>query len=611
MSNRPSAPASAASPAHPEGRPAPPELLGGRYSPDLRLGVGGMGEVWRALDQVTGQSVAIKVLKPSLVGTTAAQLRFQREIRALARLRHPRIVPVIDAGHDPQVGLYFVMTLQEGRPLNEVAQEWRHWRQLWPVLSQILDTLTVAHAQGVIHRDIKPENLLVDREGQVVLLDFGVARLNDQVRSGTSAFDILGTVDYAAPEQATGERRRIGPWTDLYSLGLCLWALLCNMLPFQAASPVQSLMMRMNSSCPPLRPRPQFATPVGLQALLARATHPDPFQRFRSAAEFKQALEPLAEGPFEVLNLALPPPPPPASTPSASMASYPVKDLRAQALQRLSQSPSQRPLLEPPLPQPPFVSRTALRTALSRGLNQWALSPKAGTLVLHGAEGVGKTRLLNHLLTPMIGEAQIEAHRHAWLPKHQLEQIALSITGAVGLEPQAQRAQIDWFLRGNQINHPKARAQLAAWMRGELQPDPTQRSQFFAHVIYSCTRRLPFVLWIDDLPHLEGEALLAVEAVRTHKLPAIVLLSPQKLERPDQQPLPSWLTHATRTLDRLSDEALHQLLQSIVALPSNVMAHFVRYAEGNPKRLLKALRSEQRKGHILPAWPRWIVRPQH
>ena len=193
-----------------------------RYVLHDRLGVGGMGEVWRARDRVTDADVALKILIASVAGAPAAELRFQREIEAMARLDHPAIVPIIDAGRDPRVGLYFVMSLIEGEPMHEVSYQWRSWATLWPVADRVLDALGHAHARGVVHRDVKPDNILIDRAGDAFLLDFGVARLKDQARSGTSAHDMLGTIDYAAPEQARGNRRRIGPWTDIYAFAIVL-----------------------------------------------------------------------------------------------------------------------------------------------------------------------------------------------------------------------------------------------------------------------------------------------------------------------------------------------------------------------------------------------------
>ena len=131
-----------------------------------------------------GKPSRSKFFVPQLLQPPQPSSRFQREIRAMARLHHPRVVPVVDAGSDPHVGLFFVMEFQSGRPLHEAVGAYNDWRFIWPIADQILGALAHAHSHSVIHRDIKPDNILVDSEGETVLLDFGVARLGTMPEVG-------------------------------------------------------------------------------------------------------------------------------------------------------------------------------------------------------------------------------------------------------------------------------------------------------------------------------------------------------------------------------------------------------------------------------------------
>ena len=167
-------------------------ILARRYVLLDRIGIGGMGEVWRVHDKITRNTVAAKILRPPIAAAPAAEVRFQREIHAMARLNHPRVVPIMDAGRDTVLGLFFVMELQDGVPLHDASHQWSSWTQLASIADQVLETLGHAHSQSVIHRDIKPDNILVDAQGESMLLDFGVARMKDRARSGTSAYDLLG-----------------------------------------------------------------------------------------------------------------------------------------------------------------------------------------------------------------------------------------------------------------------------------------------------------------------------------------------------------------------------------------------------------------------------------
>ena len=360
-------------------------ILARRYVLLDRIGVGGMGEVWRVHDQLTNTTVAAKILRPPIAAAPAAEVRFQREIHAMARLNHPRVIPIIDAGRDPALGLFFVMELQVGIPLQDASQAWTRWSQVAPIADQILETLGHAHAQSVIHRDIKPDNILINPGNEAMLLDFGVARMRDRARSGTSAYDLLGTVDYAAPEQATGNRRRIGPWTDMYCFGIVLFEIICGRMPFWASSPVQALIMRLDRGCPKLEPRPGFETPVGLWDVLDKMLQPEPFQRFRCAADARAAFNSLLDKPVEVLTPSIEGLSPPLDFARREQKTDNELSIHMRHRQSLLSSTFEakrdRQPPRPPLRTTTLVGRDSLLMDLSKGLSKWLLKPVPLSLI--------------------------------------------------------------------------------------------------------------------------------------------------------------------------------------------------------------------------------------
>ncbi|MEE2786460.1 MAG: serine/threonine-protein kinase [Myxococcota bacterium] len=588
--------------------------VGRRYILLDRIGVGGMGEVWRAHDQLTGDAVATKILRPPIAAAPAAELRFQREIQAMARLNHPRVVPIIDAGSDPEVGLFFVMELQIGKPLHEVAASIKHWQYLWPIVDQILETLAHAHSHAVIHRDIKPDNILVDENGEVILLDFGVARLKDRARSGTSAYDLLGTVDYAAPEQATGNRRRIGPWTDLYCLGILLYEIVCGRVPFWASSPVQSLIMRLNSGCPPLDPRPGFQTPVGLWDALNQMLNPEPFERFRTAADARAVLAQLSEGEYEQLT----PDVDGANTGPYELgqreqatddeAAVLLKHRRSLLTSTFESSIGAQPP-EAPLRTTTLVGRDKLLLSLSRGVDHWISDPKPGVLVLAGEAGSGKTRLVKELLSPFLAQGDIEGHHHRWRHGPSMRQTMIAIAGGVGLNAEDLREHVEWFLAGHGLE-PADEALLVGWLCAP--PDSTKVSMDIeqtSRFLRACTDQRPFILTLDGVNRIDEQVMGVIRAVRSKQLPIIVVLTGGEPKPAAGVKIPNWLGTATRTLHPLSDVELTRIVHELADLPEELCRLVVEESDGNPKRLFRTLSDFRRAGEIIPAWPRWLAAP--
>jgi formylglycine-generating enzyme required for sulfatase activity/serine/threonine protein kinase len=261
------------------------------------LGKGGMGYVYKAEHRRMRRVVALKVISKAALKSPAAVQRFEREVQAAARLEHPNIVTAHDAGEAAGTH-YLVMQFVDGRNLSEVVKELGP-QPVGRVVDWILQAargLAFAHEQGVIHRDIKPGNLLVDSRGTVKILDMGLARLEtldadqDQL---TGTGQIMGTVDYMAPEQAV-DTRQADARSDVYSLGVTLWYLLAARPLFEADSVVKKIMAHQQKP-PPSLPSVRGDIPPEVEAVFQRMVAKQPAERFQSMQEVIAVLQPLAQ----------------------------------------------------------------------------------------------------------------------------------------------------------------------------------------------------------------------------------------------------------------------------------------------------------------------------
>ncbi|MGB2567315.1 serine/threonine-protein kinase [Micromonospora citrea] len=263
-------------------------VLSGRYRLDERVATGGMGDVWRATDLVLGRQVAVKVLLPALVSDPDFIARFRAEARIMAALRHPGIVQVFDCGEDrlDDGGRadYLVMEFVEGEPLSRRIEAAGHLDvdETMSIVAQAAQALHAAHAGGIVHRDVKPSNLLVQEDGTVVLVDFGVAR-STNVTSITSANAVPGTALYMAPEQASG--RPVSAATDIYALGAVAYCCLTGGPPFTGDNPLQVAVRHLDDE-PPALPED---IPAPVRGLVTRALAKDPADRFATGAEMAAA----------------------------------------------------------------------------------------------------------------------------------------------------------------------------------------------------------------------------------------------------------------------------------------------------------------------------------
>jgi serine/threonine-protein kinase len=264
-------------------------IFGDRYEVEAPLGTGGMAEVWRGHDRVLNRTVAIKTLLPQFARDSSFVERFRREAQAAARLNHAGIVSVYDSGTDGDTP-YIVMQYIEGRTLADFLGSGKTLppKQAATIAQEIAEALGAAHAHGVIHRDIKPANVMITREGKVLVMDFGIARLISGPETAPQTSAVLGTASYLSPEQAQGQS--VDARSDIYALGVVLYEMLTGRPPFTGDSPMAIAYKQVNAT-PPAPSSANPDVPPELDAVVMRALSKNPANRYQTGQEFADDLE--------------------------------------------------------------------------------------------------------------------------------------------------------------------------------------------------------------------------------------------------------------------------------------------------------------------------------
>ncbi|WP_309081768.1 protein kinase [Zhihengliuella sp.] len=271
-------------------RPTSGITLGGRFKLTDRIAIGGMGEVWKAQDQVLGRIVAIKILKEEYTGDPGFLRRFRAEARHTALLNHNGIASVFDYGEE-EGSAYLVMELVPGKPLSAIIERERvlSTDRTLSIVAQTARALAAAHELGLVHRDVKPGNLLILPDGRVKITDFGIARLADQVPL-TATGQVMGTAQYLSPEQATGQQATGS--SDIYSLGVIGYECVAGRRPFSGESQIAIALAQVNDTPPPL---PDNIDPH-IRALLMSMLAKDPADRPADANKLAEAADALRAG---------------------------------------------------------------------------------------------------------------------------------------------------------------------------------------------------------------------------------------------------------------------------------------------------------------------------
>jgi beta-lactam-binding protein with PASTA domain/predicted Ser/Thr protein kinase len=269
------------------------QVYDGRYLIERQIGSGGMADVYLATDQSLGRHVAIKILSDRYARDAAFVERFRREAAAAAGLRHPNIVTVYDRGEAMGTS-YIAMEYLDGPTLKEEILRRAPLPEPEAInyAVQALHALEAAHRQGVIHRDIKPHNMVLTEDGRLKVTDFGIARAQN-TQQMTEVGSIVGTAQYLSPEQARGQT--VGPESDIYSMGVVLYEMLCGELPFTGDSAVDIAMKQVSDAPPPLHTRNRLVSPA-MEQVVMRALAKDPALRFSSAKQMADELTRVGRG---------------------------------------------------------------------------------------------------------------------------------------------------------------------------------------------------------------------------------------------------------------------------------------------------------------------------
>lgn len=282
------------------------DILNGQFQILQKIGSGGMGSVYKALQPAMNRMVAVKILHPKLANRKDLVSRFRREARAMSHLTHPNTVKVLLYGELEDGSLYIVMEYLEGKNLNQTvrAEGPMALERGLPILIQAASALEEAHRAGIIHRDLKPENIFLSQQGGIKdyakVLDFGLAKVTErEMRPGsiilTQEGMVFGTPEFMSPEQAQG--KALTPASDIYSLAVILYEVLTGKLPFDAKSPMEFIQLHVTTKPKPINERvPGRTFPPLLWTVLERALSKKSEDRYASGGEFAHALTAVLNG---------------------------------------------------------------------------------------------------------------------------------------------------------------------------------------------------------------------------------------------------------------------------------------------------------------------------
>jgi ABC-type oligopeptide transport system substrate-binding subunit/DNA-binding SARP family transcriptional activator len=459
-----------------------PDILNGRYCLGVELGRGSSGVVYQARDLLLEREVAVKVYSSALLGT-AGQTRLLDEAQAVAKLNHPNIVGIFDAGETEDTS-YIVTELVEGESLHTSRPE--ALDDILAIAQQVCAALEHAHSQGIVHRDLKPENIIITGDGVAKLTDFGLAR---PVASRlTSEGTIAGTVFYLAPELALG--KPFDGRADLYALGVMLYELVSGRLPFTADDAMAVISQHLYASVVPPRVK-NTEIPPALDALIVALLNKDPGDRPASAAEVMDLL---------------------ASPQILAPAVFPLDE--PSLLKRIG---------------PGRLVGRDLELGQARGLWSKVLAGQGQMLLFSGEAGIGKTRLARELATHIqVSGGQVfvgSCYAEGGMPYAPFSQILRQIVNGESLDdfvlPDFVLADLLALVPALRLNYPEFQSNMVT-----DDPRSEQRRIFESLIIFFCalSDRAPLLLIVEDVHWADSGTLTLLRHLARHTRQRQILL---------------------------------------------------------------------------------------
>lgn len=573
----------------------------GIYHLEAELGRGGMGAVFRAVAEAEGPAgppgavVAVKVFHDHLAQDERLFERFRREAEIGRSISHPHLVRTFALDSEVIEGStvhYMVMEFIEGQTLAGLVRELgtvpEHLRL--QIADQMLDALAAIHAQGIVHRDIKPENVVITPDHRVLIMDLGIARLQESGHTLTERGEFVGSVAYAAPEQFSGEQSEIGPPADIYALGLVLYSLSTGDNPFSGADLMTVLQKKLVGNLPPPRLASTEIDPFWNEVIVT-ATQKKVADRFASADEMRRVLREGEEGAWWQIR--------------ARRAGRPTSERAFRRLQLAREAP--------------LIGRDAVLDDL---WNRYSRAAEAGAaLLVGGRSGVGKSRVLYEFLRRIEAEgtALITAGRCVG-SEGRAYQPFIEALGDLLLpneaDPEERRAALEKRLRELLPETPGIVTQIADFLLGDIQPGvdgALSRDAIFAacaRLVQRAAAERPLILVVEDLHWAGSESVELFRYVARGLADAAVLLvgvySDDELG--DGDPLHGLLSAPRQEeverilVASLDESAVEDLVRAIVGVERTVRSLarplHVR-AEGNPYLVLEMLTQLRADGALV------------
>ena len=630
------------------------KVIASRYRIESVLGAGGIGTVYRAIQDPLDRPVALKMLHPEFSQKPDLRRRFVREARAVAALAHPNIAMVHDFGIDQNSALYMAMELVDGLSLSELLlAEPLKFEQLAVIFDQILTGLGHAHARGVVHRDIKPANILVARHEdgtpQVKIVDFGIAAVTGFAWSGdeqptTGTGQVVGTPQYMAPEQARGERH-VTASVDVYTVGLLLYWALTGQHAFDGDNPMDVLVAQVSDAPPPLVPRPELAVPDAVHQLVIDALRKSPRDRLPSVAAFRARLtDIIGRTQAPTLSARTEPkvrrtrttrgrtvvehdPPTVPEGPAAELFdSGQVGGLDTE--DRLAPgAPAVRPNI-------PLVGREDDRRRLVEAISTARDGGGGLVVTVEGEPGMGKSRIAAWLRQHLQEHEQYRTghgafHRDGERGLRGIREAFDDLLGTRGFDTARLAAHVVERLVDWGVPEPSDARTLIRFLRptseqtGSIHsgPMPDAINDLLLRVLAHAATDTPVVLTIDDLQWAGREALSFIEfaaAELAHRDARLVIVATVQIGDITGDEIDQMLRQLSRFQGRsvlrhqlgpVGEEDAHRLIHALIHPSPELEKALIARAGGNPMHIVQLVRYLTEERLLEAADEGWRARP--